>query len=129
LPIPELQTPEALAPFGVPRGISLGITEARLTTLSRAWSAVGRLGEIVRQEEGVLCENACRWAGDDECDDGGPGSEFAVCDIGSDCADCGPRLCANTCRFADDDDCDDGGPDSDFNLCELGSDCGDCGAR
>lgn len=25
------------------------------------------------------------------CDDGGPGAEFALCDFGSDCTDCGPR--------------------------------------
>ena len=37
------------------------------------------------------CENTCRWSGDGECDDGGPGSVYAVCGYGSDCADCGGR--------------------------------------
>ena len=128
LPIPTFQTPEALVSYGVPRGITLGVINARLTTRNRAWSAAGQLGEIINQE-GLLCENTCRWAGDQECDDGGPQSSYSICDLGSDCEDCGPRLCTDTCRFADDDDCDDGGPDSDFSLCELGSDCTDCGAR
>jgi hypothetical protein len=38
-----------------------------------------------------LCTNTCRSARDEECDDGGPGSDFAECAYGTDCADCGPR--------------------------------------
>ena len=38
-----------------------------------------------------LCLNYCAFAYDGQCDDGGPESESAVCDYGSDCADCGPR--------------------------------------
>ena len=48
----------------------------------------------------VLCEDTCgpagapdAWAGDGACDDGGPGAEFAECDLGTDCTDCGPRGC------------------------------------
>ena len=33
----------------------------------------------------------CRYSGDDECDDGGPGAEFSACGLGSDCSDCGVR--------------------------------------
>jgi len=33
----------------------------------------------------------CRWAGDGECDDGGPGASYDVCAHGTDCTDCGPR--------------------------------------
>jgi hypothetical protein len=40
---------------------------------------------------GPLCEDTCAWAGDGECDDGGPGSLYAVCAFGSDCTDCGSR--------------------------------------
>ncbi|MBT3219441.1 MAG: hypothetical protein HN348_10145 [Proteobacteria bacterium] len=45
----------------------------------------------------VTCTNDCNYAGDGMCDDGGPGSLFSVCDYGSDCEDCGPRLpdCGN----------------------------------
>ena len=38
-----------------------------------------------------LCTNTCDFGGDAECDDGGIGSEFASCPIGSDCEDCGSR--------------------------------------
>ena len=38
-----------------------------------------------------ICENTCVWANDGECDDGGPGSLFSECALGTDCADCGPR--------------------------------------
>jgi hypothetical protein len=39
------------------------------------------------------CSNVCLFADDGTCDDGGPGStaEEARCDLGTDCADCGPR--------------------------------------
>jgi hypothetical protein len=36
-----------------------------------------------------LCSNTCGSAFDDECDDGGPGADFDVCSLGTDCADCG----------------------------------------
>ena len=38
-----------------------------------------------------LCTETCNWASDADCDDGGPGSEFPLCALGSDCTDCGPR--------------------------------------
>lgn len=75
------------------------------------------------------------------CDDGGSGSEYSVCEYGSDCDDCGPRssppspppssggLCTNTCSYFNDDDCDDGGSNSQYSACEFGTDCADCGAR
>ncbi len=39
----------------------------------------------------ALCDDTCEFAMDGECDDGGPGSMFDVCDLGTDCSDCGPR--------------------------------------
>lgn len=43
-------------------------------------------------EEGTeMCNNACRFASDDECDDGGRDCLTSLCDFGSDCADCGTR--------------------------------------
>jgi len=39
----------------------------------------------------TLCTDSCPYAGDGECDDGGPGAAYAVCELGTDCADCGPR--------------------------------------
>jgi hypothetical protein len=37
------------------------------------------------------CENSCSTAYDNECDDGGPGSLYSICGLGTDCADCGAR--------------------------------------
>jgi len=34
------------------------------------------------------CANTCNFASDGDCDDGSPGSEFDVCPLGTDCADC-----------------------------------------
>ena len=76
------------------------------------------------------CTNTCGSSGDGECDDGGPGSLYNICPLGSDCADCGPRGgCSNTCQWAADGECDDGGPGAINSLCPLGSDCSDCGPR
>lgn len=86
-----------------------------------------------------LCTDTCAFAHDGECDDGGPASLYDVCELGTDCGDCGPRAqapgptegatCTDTCQYAHDGECDDGGPDSLFDLCELGTDCSDCGPR
>jgi len=40
---------------------------------------------------GGSCSNTCSSANDNECDDGGPGAEYSVCALGTDCADCGAR--------------------------------------
>lgn len=37
-------------------------------------------------------KSACKFLNDQACDDGGPGSEYDVCDFGSDCLDCGYRF-------------------------------------
>jgi len=41
------------------------------------------------------CSNECvgapSYASDNFCDDGGPGSEYSDCQLGTDCADCGRR--------------------------------------
>lgn len=95
----------------------------------------------------------CEYLLDGECDDGGAGSTYAACPVGSDCSDCGPRalmgntppvlsppmqspamqtLCydlENSCGFLADGDCDDGGAGSEYASCALGFDCADCGPR
>jgi hypothetical protein len=96
---------------------------------------------------GAGCSNECEFAGDGACDDGGPGAQFDICTLGTDCDDCGARDgtspppggepdpdpagmgCSNECPFAGDGACDDGGPDAEFDLCPLGTDCDDCGQR
>lgn len=75
------------------------------------------------------CNDDCATAFDGECDDGGPGSLYDICDLGSDCGDCGPRFCDDSCATAFDGECDDGGEGSLYDICEWGTDCGDCGVR
>ena len=46
------------------------------------------------------CDNTCRYAFDVDCDDGGPGSDWSLCDYGTDCRDCCSKVqsrdeCAN----------------------------------
>ena len=48
-------------------------------------AALGAAGAETR------CSNTCDLASDGDCDDGGPGSEYGLCSIGSDCLDCAPR--------------------------------------
>lgn len=91
------------------------------------------------------CSDVCVWAGDGQCDDGGPSASSNACKLGSDCADCGGRApheipragpssddqggCHDSCRFSGDEACDDGGPGAAFAECGLGTDCADCGQR
>jgi hypothetical protein len=93
------------------------------------------------------CSNTCPYYGDGECDDGGPGSLYSLCELGTDCMDCGSRAeggtdaplpaptsdgaegCTDTCRWAADGECDDGGEGALYSVCALGTDCSDCGAR
>ena len=42
-----------------------------------------------------MCDDSCEvsgWLDDGVCDDGGAGSEYDGCPIGTDCSDCGDRL-------------------------------------
>ncbi|MGE0789791.1 MAG: hypothetical protein AB7S26_29225 [Sandaracinaceae bacterium] len=89
----------------------------------------------------ALCSDTCTYANDGECDDGGPGSTYSDCALGTDCGDCGSREagaspepamsmgCSDTCTWARDGQCDDGGPGSVYSECEYGTDCADCGPR
>jgi len=40
----------------------------------------------------TTCHNTCEYPSDGGCDDGGPGAEYAICSLGTDCADCGHWL-------------------------------------
>mmetsp|Transcript_323 Transcript_323/g.903 ORF Transcript_323/g.903 Transcript_323/m.903 type:complete len:941 (-) Transcript_323:190-3012(-) len=44
-----------------------------------------------RASAGSVCENTCFYAFDGDCDDGGQDADYAVCEYGSDCNDCGSR--------------------------------------
>jgi hypothetical protein len=56
---------------------------------SSQWGEWGRSFTVGRP--GGTCDNSCASANDGECDDGGPASQFALCGLGTDCNDCGPR--------------------------------------
>lgn len=94
----------------------------------------------------------CAYPADGECDDGGPGSEWSGCVLGTDCSDCGDRCipspppappsppsppfsppvcCSEACGtfISDNGICDDGGPGAEYDVCPLGTDCKDCGNR
>lgn len=45
---------------------------------------------------GDLCTDTCQHPGDGDCDDGGPGSIYSLCEYGTDCSDCGPRSSSNS---------------------------------
>ena len=38
------------------------------------------------------CTDYCAFASDGACDDGGPGMDFSICGLGTDCTDCGLRI-------------------------------------
>jgi len=63
----------------------------------RRWN--GRLGDaLIVTHPG--CRENCYHSSDDDCDDGGYGSESALCDSCSDCTDCGQRTvaeCTDAC--------------------------------
>lgn len=39
----------------------------------------------------LLCTETCPFSDDGGCDDGGPLSDYSLCDLGTDCIDCGVR--------------------------------------
>ncbi len=51
--------------------------------------------------------NSCRFANDNSCDDGRPGSSYSACPAGTDENDCSETTLANSCQFANDNSCDD----------------------
>ena len=70
--------------------------------------------------------NACWIACDGDCDDGGVGAEYDLCNAMEDCSDCGQcedscsDFAYDTCTWACDGECDEP------YLCRLGTDCTDC---
>ena len=69
---------------------------------------LGRLGALLfflqlSGTVGQTCSNTCNWASDGDCDDGGPGAQYAACSLGTDCVDCGSRSSSHpsvTCNDA-----------------------------
>jgi hypothetical protein len=48
-------------------------------------------GHNTTVEATAVCKNTCSYPQDGDCDDGGVGSKYSVCELGTDCADCGTR--------------------------------------
>ena len=55
----------------------------------------------------LLCDDSCQYANDGACDDGGTDSDYSVCDLGTDCTDCGNRYDADEDGYDSDSDCND----------------------
>lgn len=53
--------------------------------------SVTRTPVVVIPDVPTMCIENCNYAADNDCDDGGPGAEFSICSVGTDCLDCGPR--------------------------------------
>ena len=91
---------------------------------------------------GETCIDTCVYAGDSECDDGGHGSQYSECQLGTDCSDCGERpidiVNRTDCDGNDathqntwigDGICDDGTHGLNFNCDKFACDGGDCPCR
>ena len=81
--------------------------------------------DVFYRSEKRFGSNTCSHAFDGDCDDGGSGSFFSLCKVGTDAHDCGD----DSCSHSRDGDCDDGGMDSQYSLCSLGTDTTDCHDR
>lgn len=63
-----------------------------VTAGGETWCSVGLTASSAPPPPaGSLCTDTCRDAGDGWCDDGGEGSDYSICALGTDCGDCGPR--------------------------------------
>ncbi|MCA9252623.1 MAG: hypothetical protein R3E58_13920 [Phycisphaerae bacterium] len=72
---------------------------------------------------GEGCDNTCEFAFDGQCDDGGPDSDHSLCDLGTDCVDCGAR---DVNAEPTEPDCsDDGICNSECPIAPPDPDCGD----
>ena len=89
----------------------------------------------VAMVSGQACSNTCASAyavNDGICDDGGSGSLFSMCPLGSDCNDCGTRYAFtppndNSCfRYSINNGVCNDGPNG---MCDCGTDFSDCGYR
>lgn len=68
-------------------------------------------------------DDSCSYAGDADCDDGGPGSEFNACSPGTDLTDCGSR---SGLELSCDEDGADGSEDRSAWTTAIKVECRDC---
>jgi trypsin len=62
---------------------------------ARVWDHRDWIQRTVAPDE-PQCDDGCTYSNDDECDDGGCGSMFSLCALGTDCSDCGSRRVPTT---------------------------------
>lgn len=83
-------------------------------------------GTCVPRATDGICLETCAYSGDGECDDGGEGSDTALCVLGTDCTDCGPRgVPACSCGGRE---CGDDGCGTSCGSCDAGESCSAAGA-
>ena len=68
------------------------------------------------------CEDSCEFALDGECDDGGTDAAYDLCDLGTDCSDCGARFDGDADGFFDLEDCDDNDSSVNPDAIDIGND-------
>jgi uncharacterized membrane protein YeiB len=90
--------------FGLNALLSMTLEPGTYRVVARPYESVIGPLTITRRDtaptmpelaEGQICTEACASAHDNECDDGGPDSLYAICAFGSDCSDCGVRTLEN----------------------------------
>jgi len=68
-----------------------GQRASRSRSCPHCWKRVVLLLLGLARPAASQCLNTCGYSADGDCDDGGPGSEYDGCALGTDCADCGAR--------------------------------------
>ena len=99
-PSPLPPTPPPAPPIATLHKLVLPAEAATLSSTS-SWS----LYQASMCVDGIAnggCSDTCTYASDAYCDDGGPGSEYDWCALGTDCSDCGTRH-MNFCHSASGD--------------------------
>ena len=73
------------------RTLTLAITSLIVPAVALPSSLFRRELDGEGQGGQTLCGETCNFDRDNNCDDGGPGTEYDDCAYGTDCTDCGPR--------------------------------------
>lgn len=81
-------------------GTIMGVTYCCCNNLGYMCSSSSDCGASAATNQGTgttgQCSNTCSHANDNDCDDGGTGSQYQSCAFGTDCVDCGDRSMETT---------------------------------
>ena len=90
---PNGETPRVLSGEGAVRfGWMQTRTAGERNDPSGAYKPCRAARQNTEVNRGRTCAETCTVASNGVCNDGGSGSEFSDCSLGTDCADCGPRI-------------------------------------